>query len=375
MSAGRIPASDSHSAFEADLAAALSLWRLSEPVALAAEGFFMYGMGEDERALASVNAAEAAGLTDPVWLIPKTRLLLKLSRVAETVRLDERMLEIDPANPLLIEFAVQNSWMVRRPTEALRVADLAAGQNADLQKILRFTTLLSFTGATAEMRTALESWKGTKPLSEIAAYPPAVNFNFQLLRFEHRYAELKQLLQFVPDTPVPYGALCDTYEMYDVGEIGNVPGGVQFRGWTALLMGDRAAAAREGQALLRFVRTKTATPRNEFFLRRLEAEGELFSGRPQQAIQAASASLALMPRTREAIDWMGAAMMSARIYAWAGASAQADDLLKQLAVVSPGLPPAMITRDPLFAVPLAQDAEYQSLSRSLEAQMTALNLH
>jgi hypothetical protein len=50
-------------------------------------------------------------------------------------------------------------------------------------------------------------------------------------------------------------------------------------------------------------------------------------------------------------------------------------LLKQLAVANPGLPPAIITRDPLFAVPLAHDAQYQSLSRSLEAQMTALNLH
>ncbi len=346
-----------------------------EPMAMAAEGYFLYAMGENERALASMDAAEAAGLMDPVFLIPKTRLLLKLSRVEETVRLDEHLIEIDPANPLLIEFAVSNSWIARRPTEALRVADLAAGQYADVQKILRFTTLLSFTGATAEMRAALEGWNGNKPLAYIARVPQAVNFHYQLLRYEHRYADLHRLLQLVPPTPVPYGSLCDTYEMYDIGEIGNVPGGVQFRGWTALLMGDRAAAAEEGQALLQFVRTMRVTPRNEFFIRRLEAEGQLFSGRPSQAIQSASASLALMPRSREAVNWIGVAMISARIYAWAGAATQADDLLKQLAVVSPGLPPASITRDPLFAMPLANDSGYQSLSRSLEAQMTALNLH
>ncbi|HEY6458457.1 MAG TPA: hypothetical protein VIY90_24520, partial [Steroidobacteraceae bacterium] len=157
--------------------------------------------------------------------------------------------------------------------------------------------------------------------------------------------------------------------------IGTVPAGVQFRGWTALLMGDQAAAAREGQTLLRFLRTRKATPRTEFFLRRLEAEGELFSGQPQQALAAARASLALVPRTHDATAWIGVAMMSARIDAWAGAPTQADDLLQQLAVANPGLPPAMITRDPLFAVPLAHDAQYRALSRSLEAQMTALNLH
>jgi TolB-like protein/DNA-binding winged helix-turn-helix (wHTH) protein len=357
-----------------DLAAARAL-APQEPMALAAEGYFLYAMGENERALASMNAAEAAGLTDPVFLLPKTRLLLKLSRVEEAVRLDEHLLEIDPANPLLIEFVVDDSWVARRPAEALRVADLAAGQYADLRTILRFTTLLSFTGATAEMHAALAAWNGNKPISYIATVPPAVNFHYQLMRYEHRYADLRRLLQLVPPTQVPYGSLSDNFEMYDVGEIGNVPGGVQFRGWTALLMGDRAAAAREGQALLQFLRTKTVTPRNEFFIRRLEAEGQLFSGRPSQAIRSASASLALMPRSREAINWIGVAMITARIYAWAGAAAQADDLLKQLAVMSPGLPPASITRDPLFAVPLAHDPEYQSLSRSLEAQMTALNLH
>jgi hypothetical protein len=202
-----------------------------------------------------------------------------------------------------------------------------------------------------------------------------VRYSYELLRFEHRYAELSRLLQLVPATPVPYGEVSNEYELYDVGEIGTVPAGVQYRGWTALLMGDRAAAAREGQGLLRFVRTRTATPRTEFFLRRLEAEGELFSGRAEQAIQSASASLALVPRTSNATAWIGVAMMAARIDAWGGAPTQADNLLKQLAVANPGLPPAIITRDPLFAVPLAHDAQYQSLSRSLEAQMTALNLH
>ncbi len=356
-----------------DLTTALSL-SPQLPEALAAEGFFFYSMGENERALASIDAAQAAGLADPDFLIAKTRVLLRMGRLEEAVRLNEHMLEIDPANPLVIEFAVDNAMIMRRPVEALRIADLADGQFTDLHKILRFETLLAYSGSTTEMRSAIDAWNGNQPLPQIAAYPPAVRYCYELLRFEHRYAELSRFLQLVPATPVPYDEVSSEFDFYDVGEIGTVPGGVQFRGWTALLLGDRAAAAREGQALLRFVRTRTATPRTEFFLRRLEAEGELFSGRPEQALRSASDSLALVPRPRNAMAWIGVAMMTARIDAWAGALTPADDLLKQLAIANPGLPPAIITRDPLFAVPLAHDAEYQSLSRSLEAQMTALNL-
>jgi TolB-like protein/DNA-binding winged helix-turn-helix (wHTH) protein len=357
-----------------DLTTARSL-APQEPLGIAAEGFFQFARGENERALASFDAAETAGLNDPVFLIPKTRLLLRLSRVDEAVRLHERLLEIDPGNPLLIEFAVDHMWIVRRPAEALRIAALAAGQDANLFASLRSDTLLSFTGATGELQALLDRFAGHQDPKVIAAVPIAVRENFKLLRYEHRYADLQRFLQLVPPTPVPYNQLLDPYEIYDIGEIGAVPGGVQYRGWTALLLGDQVGAAREGQALLQFLRTKPETARNRFFMRRLEAEGQLFGGHPQLAIQSAKASLELMPRTYDAVTWIGVAMMTARIFAWAGAAKQADELLTQLATLSPGLPPGVITRDPLFAVPLAHDADYQSLSRSLESQMAALKLH
>jgi hypothetical protein len=111
-------------------------------------------------------------------------------------------------------------------------------------------------------------------------------------------------------------------------------------------MGDRTAAAREGQTLLQFLRTKPESEQNRFFIRRLEAEGQLFSGHPQLAIRSAKASLDLMPRSHDAVTWIGVAMMTAHIYAWAGATVQADDLLQQLATLTPGLAPARIARDP-----------------------------
>ena len=81
------------------------------------------------------------------------------------MRLNEHMLEIDPANPLVIEFAVDNATIMRRPVEALHIADLAAGQYPDLHKIFRFETLLAYTGSTTEMRAAIEGWNGNQTLA------------------------------------------------------------------------------------------------------------------------------------------------------------------------------------------------------------------
>jgi hypothetical protein len=42
--------------------------------------------------------------------------------------------------------------------------------------------------------------------------------------------------------------------------------------------------------------------------------------------------------------------------------------------VTPGPGPAEITRDPLYALPLAQNARYQAVVNRLEAQMRATKL-
>ena len=201
-----------------------------DPMAIAVEGFLEFAQGENQRALATFDVAQAAGLNEPEFLLPKTRLLLRLSRVDEAMRLHEHLLELDPANPLLIEFAVQHMWIVRRPAEALHIAGLAAGQDADLGEALRAQTLLSFTGTTVPMRRLQNRFDAAQDPKLIAAIPIAVREKFRLLRFEHRYAQLQQFLQLVPPTPVPYNQLLDTFEIYDIGEIGTVPGGVQYQG-------------------------------------------------------------------------------------------------------------------------------------------------
>jgi tetratricopeptide (TPR) repeat protein len=340
-----------------------------EPTVLGAEGYYLYAMGENERALVSLNAAEALGLTDPVWLIPKTRVLMKTGRIEEALRTHQHMLELDPADPLVIIFTADHFTLLRRPTDVLRVAQLIETQYPDLYRWYRCRTLLDFAGRTQDYREAIEKWRTGRTPAQWAA-SSGMRDSFDVLRFEHRYRELDQLVQLVP----PGTFLTEYIEEYD-RSLGKAPAGQEMAGWTALLLDDADRAVRAGRSLLDYAKSQTATPRTAFFLHRLEAEGHVFSAQPAAAIHSASASLELVPRQKDAVAWVGAAMIMARVYAWAGARDQAVALLEELATATPGLPPAYIARDPLIAVPLSSNPRYQALAGRLEAQMTALNLN
>jgi TolB-like protein/DNA-binding winged helix-turn-helix (wHTH) protein len=341
-----------------------------EPVVLGAEGYYLYAIGENERALASLNAAEESGVTDPVWLIPKTRLLLRTGRVEEAVRTQERMLELDPGDPLVIGFIVDGLNLLRRPTESMRVLHLAETQFPDLYRYMRCRALLDFAGRTEELRLVLEQWTHDLTPVQVAADLNAMRDWFDVLRYEHRYRELDQLAQLMP------AALWapENFEVYDMS-MGNAPERYQIGGWSALLQADAARAAQAGRSLLAYAKSQKPTPRSAFFLHQLEAQGHVFAGHPAAAIRAARASLELVPRERDAVSWVGVATIAARVYAWAGARDEAVTLLDQLATATPGLAPAYVTRDPLIAVPLATNPQYQALVGRLEAQMTALNLN
>jgi TolB-like protein/Tfp pilus assembly protein PilF len=341
-----------------------------EPVVLGAEGYYFYALGESDRALASLNAAEALGVTDPVWLIPKTRLLLRTGQVDEAVRTHERMLELDPADPLVIGFIVEDLTLLRRPTEAMRVIHLAETQFPDLYRYMRCRALFDFAGRMQELREAMENWtRGLTP-AQVAADLNGMRDWFELLRYEHRYRELDQLVQLIPTALwAP-----ENFEIYDMS-MGNAPEQQQMSGWSALLQGHASRAAQAGRSLLAYVNSHKPSPRSAFFLHQLEAQGHVFAGQSAAAIEAARASLELVPREKDAVSWVGVATIAARVYAWAGARNEAVTLLEQLATATPGLAPVYVTRDPLIAVPLATDPRYQALAGRLEAQMTALNLN
>ncbi len=335
-----------------------------EPFVQAAEGYFLMAKGDTEAALEKLNAAESGGLSDPVWLIPKTRVLFKLARIDEAVRTHERMLALDPGDPLVIVFAAIHFQAARRPAEALKVAGLMAGEDSEFRNYMRAQFDFSYLGRTQSLRSVLDAYAAKIPPALASVDPTLIESQFDLLRLEHRYADLQTYLRRVSPGPIHYTG--PWYEFFD--SIGEVPT-AKFRGWSALLLGDKATAAREGRAVLDFVASQKQTPWNEFYLDLLSAEGELFSQHNDRAIAAAHMSLELMPRSRDALAWVGVAVAAARVYAWAGDAGDADTLLEQLASAIPGLPPADIARDPFFTMPLERDDRFRVLSSQLEAQI------
>ena len=86
------------------------------------------------------------------------------------------------------------------------------------------------------------------------------------------------------------------------------------------------------------------------------AEGQLFAGDNAKAATAAREGVALIPRSSNALQWLYAMNMATGVLAWAGQEDEAATMLEQLADAIPGVSPAMIARDPIYTVALADNA-------------------
>jgi hypothetical protein len=167
------------------------------------------------------------------------------------------------------------------------------------------------------------------------------------MRFEHRYTALRQLLsgatpEFIPIDSTPF--------------ITGLAPTALYRGWSDLLLGNRAAAAAQGRIVVRFAESQEETKWNRTFLRDLLAEGNALQANRSAAIAAAKEVLAFAPRLTDPVGWAYfAAPREARVLAWSGAQDEAAALLDELADATPSDGPAKITRDPLYAVPLARE--------------------
>jgi TolB-like protein/DNA-binding winged helix-turn-helix (wHTH) protein/tetratricopeptide (TPR) repeat protein len=340
----------------ADLEAARRL-APNDPVVLAAFGYFLLADGEIARALEVIQSAEAAGLHDPEWLIPKTRALLSLGRVDEVIRVHERMLSLDPANPLILGFTMIHLLMSQRPEAAARVAKLGAPE---------FPALAGYWDGYIRLaaRGDVDAWSKSMGSSSPLENPAAVTLRFQLLRYERRYVDLVRLLEQVPMSSLR----CTGEDSQTFDAVGERPI-AEYRGWAYMLLGNRLRATEQGRAVLAFVAEQPETERNRFFLRLLAAQGHTFTGEKEAALKAARSSLELMPRTRNAVAYVGVALVGARVFSWNGMHDEAVQLLEELAVSAPGLQPGLIVRDPLYTVPLADSERFRSLAARLEREM------
>ncbi len=77
-----------------------------------------------------------------------------------------------------------------------------------------------------------------------------------------------------------------------------------------------------------------------------------------------------MPRERSELLWTYAALMGASVLAWSGQQDDAAGLLERL--YESKLAPAPVSiADPMLEVPLAGNARYKTLRRSLEEKIAA----
>jgi TolB-like protein/DNA-binding winged helix-turn-helix (wHTH) protein len=326
-----------------------------DPTVLAALGFLLMCEDDTEGALKAYEAAEAAGLAEPEWLIPKTILLLRRGRFDELNATIQRMLTLDPADLLVIYFAAYNLRRAQQPAESLQVLEYARVPFPPLYEHERAHVLLEFAGRTQEFRASLEHIeRARKPqLGDLL-----LDF-CALLRFEHRYEELRALIDRVPVASDVY------YSGVEFGPVGQTPTAL-FRGWTNLLLGDRTGASKDGHAVLQFVERQSRTRWNGAFLDTLAASGHAFAGECDSARADGRRALAQVSRADNALVWSTTALHVAYVDAWCGGRQDAIALLQQLSSGRPGFGPAVIARDPLLTVPLGQEPTYRALADQLE---------
>jgi hypothetical protein len=183
------------------------------------------------------------------------------------------------------------------------------------------------------------------------------------------YAEARKLMAGLPEAEPAW----NSYGLNPL-YVGRQPSAALRQGEMDLLLGDKDSGARHGKAVLDFVAAQRVTVYNDWFLQLLTASGRLSAGDSVGAVAAAAEAIRLTPRSKDAVYSVYARAWAARIYAAAGKQDDAVAILEELSTSTPGLPPALITRDPRYAVPLAGNARFRTLSAQLEAQMKALKL-
>ena len=343
------------SKIRADLATAQRL-APRDPTVVAATATFLLSTNETSAALELYSKADSGEFGSPELLVPQIFLLLRRSRIDEADAAVQRMLSLDPINPLVIRTAAYVFHQARQPLQALQAAEYAREAFPPLYEIMRGYVLVDFAGSTRGLRSFIERYE---PATDPASFTNSLQDYFIVLRYEHRYAELRAYIDRAPQEAAIYiGGL-------DFGPVGPTPTAM-FRGWVDLLLADRAAATRDGQAVLSFVQREPRTQWNSGYLESLTAVGHTFTGDCARALNTGRSALATVSRNDDALVWDQRVLEVARVDAWCGAQEEAVALLREVASSQPGVGPSTITRDPLFTVPLGRVPAFRDLSNQLE---------
>jgi TolB-like protein/DNA-binding winged helix-turn-helix (wHTH) protein len=344
-----------------DLTRARQLLGDDDPLVLTAQAMFLaIGDRDYGAALDRFAAGEAAGLKDPAVLRTRAMQLVVMGRLDEAIASHRALAALDPGNFVLVNSMAVLLSLAHRPGEAKLVSDLVLEgfpENAVAQ-LTHARLMFAYTGRTDRWRAAYEK---TLPTLNVDRRTME---QFDLLRYQGRFAELRSVLEAERDQTIGAG----TFNSLTLCCVGKRPL-AEYRGWTALLMNDVEAARREGREVLGYAKSVRPTRWNDWYLQLLRAEGLLMTGDRSAAVRAVRASLELVPPTKNAVNWRYAAAVAARIFAWVDASDEAVATLEALDAARPGLCPAEITHDPLYQMPLERYPRYESLRARLEREM------
>jgi TolB-like protein len=308
-----------------------------------------------ERAHRLMQSPPVVGSKDVSVLMDRAALLATERRPDDALALYHQASLIDPLNRGLTENWLAVLWNARRPGAAL---ELLGARHDGASAHTAFT--YSFTGR-------------TEPLDEaVNPVNPDIDPGSRLMARVNRFrlrGKLDQAIALLEQTDLKT-VRHDSFSPVTIPAIGRKPV-AELHGWAMLLAGNPSAAKRDGASLLDFVAREPATKWNAWFLRVLAAEGELFSGNAPRAQAEIRQARTMIPAgVNVAVDRY-LPTTTAQILAWAGAQDEAVELLEGLSREYPGVGPAEIVREPLFAVPLASNARFKELAQRLEAEITA----
>jgi TolB-like protein/DNA-binding winged helix-turn-helix (wHTH) protein len=327
------------------------------PAVLMTEVTFAQDVDADiDKARRLLALPQVAASHDVTVIMGRAELLATLGKVDEALALYGQAARLDPANGGLLENWIAVLWNARRPAEAVRVVRAIAGAHAQPRVSLEF----SFTGNTAVLDEKVN------PVSENIDADSRLMARVNRFRLRGLYPDAIALLGGAGEMTMRQ----DSHSPVTIPAIGRKPV-AELHGWLMLLTGDAAGAARDGRTLREFVAREPVTKWNDWFLRILAAEAELFADNKPQAVAEARSALRLAPHgLNVAIDRYVPATV-AMILAWADAQDESVALLERLSNQYPGVGPAEITREPLYLAPLTQNARYRLLGQKLEAEIAA----
>ena len=307
-----------------------------------------YGEMDYGRALETVR--QALGRYPEQWDLRtfEALLLRRLGRLDEAIAIMQSLVEREPSNPSVVVNLTETLQLAERFKESVMVADAFARRTVvpDLD--------IAWIGATSK---ALGS-------GDFSALRAVVDAARQADDTEVMYTVETEYLRFTGRKQELATLLAGTHANYESASGGRLrPVGLT-RGYGTLL-GGSARAEKEGRELLATAERLRDIPGRDWNAAILEAGGALLLGDRRQAIRQALRARHLMPPSRDfvvsrRVDWDVSVIL-----AWAGARAEAVQVIEESIERLGGYTPAQVLRDPLLTTPLAGFEPYEALRERL----------